>query len=152
MKSPHSAEQTHIRNVLLVEDNPGDIRLTKEVFKDSPICKNLYYVPDGVEALAFLRQEGKFKLAPRPDIVLLDLNLPRMDGRELLAAIKQDDHLRTIPVVILTTSEASADIATAYRLHANCYLVKPVDYENFSHVVKNLETFWLETVRLPPTN
>jgi two-component system, chemotaxis family, response regulator Rcp1 len=136
--------------ILLVEDNPGDVRLTQEALKEGKVRNNLSLVSDGVEALAFLRHEGQYANAPRPDVILLDLNLPRKDGREVLAEIKQDPSLRRIPVVILTTSQAEHDILRTYNLHANCYITKPVDLEQFITVVKSIETFWLTVVKLPP--
>jgi chemotaxis family two-component system response regulator Rcp1 len=136
--------------VLLVEDNPGDVRLTLEAFKDSKVKTHLSVARDGVEAMAFLRREGKYVNAPRPDLVLLDLNVPRKDGRAVLVEIKEEENLKNIPVVILTTSEAESDILTTYRYHANCYITKPVDFELFMKVVKSIENFWFTTVELPP--
>jgi chemotaxis family two-component system response regulator Rcp1 len=136
--------------VLLVEDNPGDVRLTLEAFKDSKVKTHLSVVGDGVEAMAFLRREGKYVNAPRPDLVLLDLNLPRKDGRTVLVEIKGEENLKCIPVVILTTSQTESDILTTYRYHANCYITKPVDLELFMKVVKSIENFWLTTVEPPP--
>lgn len=136
--------------ILLVEDNPGDVRLTREALKESKIRNNLNIVRDGVEAMAFLRREGDFARAPRPDIILLDLNLPRKDGREVLQEIKADESLRRIPVVILTTSDDEHDILESYNLHANCYITKPVDLNRFVTIIKNIEDFWLTIVRLPP--
>lgn len=136
--------------VLLVEDNPGDVRLTREALKEGKVHNNLSVARDGVEALAFLRREGEYADAPRPDVILLDLNLPRMDGREVLAEVKADPALRSIPVVILTTSEAERDITRAYELHANCYITKPVDLDQFITVVKSIEDFWFTIVKLPP--
>jgi CheY-like chemotaxis protein len=136
--------------VLLVEDNPGDVRLTREALKEGKVRNNLSVAPDGVEALAFLRRQGRYADAPRPDVILLDLNLPKKDGREVLEEIKADPALRTIPVVILTTSEAERDIARAYDLHANCYITKPVDLDQFITVVKSIEDFWFTIVKLPP--
>lgn len=136
--------------ILLVEDNPGDIRLTQEAFKDSKLNNNLSVAKDGVEALAYLRREAPYENAPRPDIILLDLNLPRMDGRELLAIIKEDAALKRIPVVILTTSDDEKDVLATYNLHANCYITKPVDLYRFGEIVKNIEGFWLQIVKLPP--
>jgi chemotaxis family two-component system response regulator Rcp1 len=136
--------------ILLVEDNPGDVRLTREALKESKIRNNLSIVRDGVEAMAFLRREGEYANAPRPDIILLDLNLPRKDGREVLSEIKEDDNLRRIPVVILTTSDDEHDILESYNLHANCYITKPVDLNRFVTIIKNIEDFWLTIVRLPP--
>ena len=135
--------------ILLVEDNPGDIRLTQEGLKEGKIFNNLSVVEDGIEALAFLRHEGKYADAPRPDLILLDLNLPRKDGREVLQEIKSDPSLRRIPVVILTTSHAEVDIIGTYNQHANCYITKPVDFEQFVNVVKSIENFWLTIVKLP---
>ncbi|HXE74057.1 MAG TPA: response regulator [Candidatus Xenobia bacterium] len=136
--------------ILLVEDNPGDVRLTLEALKEAKVSNNLNVVADGVEALAFLRRQGKHSEAPRPDLVLLDLNLPRKDGREVLGEIKQDEALKRIPVVVLTTSRAEEDILKSYDLHANCYITKPVDLERFLTVVKSIEDFWLTVVKLPP--
>jgi CheY-like chemotaxis protein len=136
--------------ILLVEDNPGDVRLTQEVFKEGRVRNNLSVAWNGEEALAFLRREGRFANAPRPDIILLDLNLPRKDGREVLAEIKVDPELKCIPVVILTTSQAESDLIESYNLHANCYIVKPVDLPHFIEVVKRIEGFWLQIVKLPP--
>jgi CheY-like chemotaxis protein len=136
--------------ILLVEDNPGDARLTREALKDSKLNNQLYVVEDGVEALTFLRNEGEFANAPRPDIILLDLNLPRMSGRELLEIIKADDVLKTIPIVVLTTSDDERDIVMSYALHANCYITKPVDMNQFVTIVKNIKDFWFTIVKLPP--
>jgi chemotaxis family two-component system response regulator Rcp1 len=135
--------------VLLVEDSSGDVRLTREAFRDANGSIRLHVVSDGVEAMAFLRQEGPHADALRPDLILLDLNLPRMDGREVLAHVKTDDDLKMIPVVILTTSEAEADIVKSYRLQANCYLVKPVLFDDFVSLVRSINDFWLTKVRLP---
>jgi CheY-like chemotaxis protein len=135
--------------ILLVEDNEGDIRLTREALKEGKVHNDLYVTRDGMEALAFLRQEGKYRDAECPDIILLDLNLPRMDGRELLEKIKEDASLRRIPVVILTTSEDEAGIVRSYELHANCYITKPVNMEQFVSVVRSVEDFWFSIVRLP---
>jgi two-component system, chemotaxis family, response regulator Rcp1 len=137
------------RIVLLVEDSPGDVRLTKEAFRDADPQIDLRVAVDGVEAMAYLRQEGIHVDAPRPDFILLDLNLPKMDGREVLAHIKEDDALKTIPTVILTTSDAEADIVTSYKLQANCYLSKPVQLEEFESLVKSINDFWLTKVKLP---
>lgn len=134
---------------LLAEDNPGDVRLTKEALRESKISNNLNVVPDGVEAMAFLRREGKYADAPRPDVILLDLNLPKKDGREVLAEVKADLNLRLIPVVIITSSEAEQDVLRTYELHANCYVTKPVDLEQFIKVIQSIETFWLTIVTLP---
>jgi chemotaxis family two-component system response regulator Rcp1 len=136
-------------DILLVEDNPGDVRLTVEALKEGKVHNRLSVVQDGVEALAFLRREGKYADAPRPDVILLDLNLPKKDGREVLAEIKADDRLRRIPVVVLTTSKAEEDILRSYALHANCYVTKPVDLEQFITVVRSIEDFWFSIVRLP---
>jgi chemotaxis family two-component system response regulator Rcp1 len=135
--------------VLLVEDSPGDVRLTQEAFRDATVRTRLSVVTDGVEAMAFVKREGEYANAPRPDLILLDLNLPKMDGREVLALIKEDADFKTIPVVVLTTSGAEEDILRTYRLHANCYLVKPVDLNGFLSVVKSIDDFWLARVRLP---
>jgi CheY-like chemotaxis protein len=136
-------------NVLLVEDSPGDVRLTQEAFHDANPSVQLHVVTDGVEAMSFLRREGGRVNAPRPDIILLDLNLPKMDGREVLAHIKEDDDLKTIPTVILTTSAAEADIVKSYQLQANCYLTKPVQLDAFESLVKSINDFWLTKVKLP---
>jgi CheY-like chemotaxis protein len=135
--------------ILLVEDNPGDVRLTIEGLKEGKVHNNLWVVEDGVEAMAFLRREGRHSDAVRPDLILLDLNLPKKDGREVLSEIKGDDNLKTIPVVILTTSEAEQDILKAYMLHANCYIKKPVDLDQFISVVASIEDFWFTIVKLP---
>lgn len=134
--------------ILLVEDNPGDARLTREALRDARVRNNLHVVPDGVEALAFLRREGKHATAVSPDLILLDLNLPKKDGREVLGEIKNHDQFRHIPVVILTTSQAEKDIIESYRLRANAYVTKPVDLEQFLKVVQSIEHFWLEIVKL----
>ncbi len=135
--------------VLLVEDSPGDVRLTEEALKEGKVRNNLNVVMDGVEAMAYLRREGRYASATRPDIVLLDLNMPKKDGREVLAEMKSDHRLRRIPVVILTTSEAEQDILKTYDLHANCYITKPVDLDQFISLVKSVEDFWLTIVKLP---
>ena len=135
--------------ILLVEDNPGDVRLTREALKEAKVRNNLSVVSDGVEAMAFLRREGVYSTAPRPDIVLLDLNLPRKDGRQVLTEVKADPELRRIPVVILTTSKAEEDILKTYDLHANCFITKPVDFDQFVKVVQSIEHFWLSVVTLP---
>jgi two-component system, chemotaxis family, response regulator Rcp1 len=137
--------------VLLIEDSPGDVRLTKEAFRAANPAINLHVASDGVDAMLFLRQEGVHASAPRPDLILLDLNLPKMDGREVLARIKEDDLLKTIPTVILTTSDAEVDIAKSYQLQANCYLNKPVQLEAFEELVKSINDFWLNEVKLPKT-
>jgi CheY-like chemotaxis protein len=136
--------------ILLVEDNPGDVRLTQEAFKDGKVLNRLHVVEDGVEALAFLRRQGRYAGAIRPDIILLDLNLPRKDGQEVLAEIKADPDLRRIPVVVLTTSQAERDILKSYDLHANSYISKPVDLNQFLSVIRAIEDFWLTVVQLPP--
>jgi two-component system, chemotaxis family, response regulator Rcp1 len=136
--------------ILLVEDNPGDERLTREALKEGKVYSNLHWVKDGVEAMEFLRREGRYAEVPRPDIILLDLNLPKKDGREVLQDIKNDDQLKRIPVVVLTTSKAEEDVLRTYNLHANCYVTKPVDLEKFIVVVKSIDRFWLTVVTLPP--
>jgi CheY-like chemotaxis protein len=136
-------------DVLLVEDDPGDVLMTREAFADHKLSNVLHVVADGVDAMAFLRQEEPYADVPRPDLVLLDLNLPRMDGREVLAAIKADDDLCTIPVVILTTSEAEEDVLRSYKLHANAYVTKPVDFERFLEVVRRIDEFFVSVVKLP---
>jgi two-component system, chemotaxis family, response regulator Rcp1 len=136
-------------DILLVEDNPGDVRLTREALSDANVRSRLTVAVDGVEALAALRRQGRFANAPRPDIILLDLNLPRKDGRAVLAEIKRDPDLRRIPVVVLTTSRAEEDIFRTYDLHANCYIAKPLDLEQFITVVKSIEDFWFTVARLP---
>jgi two-component system, chemotaxis family, response regulator Rcp1 len=136
--------------ILLVEDNPGDVRLTQEALRDGKIVNNLHVAENGVDALAFLRREGKYHNAVRPELILLDLNLPKKDGREVLAEIKADEALKRIPVVILTSSAAEQDIVRSYNLHANCYVTKPVDLDQFINVVKSIEHFWLTVVKLPP--
>lgn len=137
--------------ILMVEDNPGDVRLTVEALKDGKVRNRLNVVEDGVEALAFLRREGKYAQAPRPDLILLDLNLPKKDGREVLAEVKADPDLRRIPVVVLTTSRAEEDVLRAYDLNANCYITKPVSLDQFIKVVRSIEEFWLTIVKLPTT-
>jgi len=136
--------------ILLVEDNPGDERLTREALKEGKVYHNLHWAKDGVEAMEFLYRRGKFKDAPRPDIILLDLNLPKKDGREVLQDIKSDETLKRIPVVVLTTSKAEEDVLRTYNLHANCYVTKPVDLEKFIVVVRSIDVFWLTVVTLPP--
>jgi chemotaxis family two-component system response regulator Rcp1 len=135
--------------VLLVEDSPGDVRLTQEAFRDTNLAIHLHVASDGIEAMAFLRRQGVHSDAPRPDLILLDLNLPKMDGREVLAHIKDDSSLKTIPTVILTTSEAEVDIVKSYQLQANCYLCKPVQLDAFQALVMRINEFWLVTARLP---
>ena len=137
-------------DILLVEDNPGDVRLTREALKEGKVLNTLQVVGDGIEALEFLRHTGQYAKSPHPDIILLDLNLPKKDGREVLADIKSDPNLRRIPVVILTTSKAEEDIIKSYDLHANCYITKPVDLDQFITVVKSVEEFWFTIVKLPP--
>jgi chemotaxis family two-component system response regulator Rcp1 len=136
--------------ILLVEDNPGDERLTREALKEGKVYSNMHWVKDGVEAMLYLRREGKFSGAVRPDIILLDLNLPKKDGREVLEEIKQDRELKRIPVVVLTTSKAEEDVLKTYGLHANCYVAKPVDLDKFITVVRSIDAFWLSVVTLPP--
>jgi chemotaxis family two-component system response regulator Rcp1 len=142
------AERAHME-VLLVEDSPGDVRLTQEAFRDANMSIHMNVASDGVEAMAFLRHEGAHADAPRPDLILLDLNLPKMDGREVLAQIKGDGNLKTIPTVILTTSESEADIIKSYQLQANCYLSKPVQLDAFENLVGSINDFWLTRVKLP---
>ncbi len=136
-------------DILLVEDNPADIDLTKEAFEECKFLNNLHIISDGENALAFLRKEKNFRDKPRPDLILLDLNLPKIDGREILAEIKNDDNLKQIPVVILTTSESKEDITEMYKLHANCYITKPVDINQFIKVVQSIGDFWFSIVKLP---
>jgi CheY-like chemotaxis protein len=136
-------------DILLVEDNPGDVRLTQEALKDAKLAINLHVVNDGMEAMAFMRKEGQYVSKPCPDIVLLDLNLPKKDGREVLADIKNDPELRRTPVVIITTSKAEEDIVKTYDLHANCYITKPLDLDQFIIMVRSIEHFWLTIVKLP---
>lgn len=135
--------------ILLVEDNPGDARLTAEALRDCKLVNQLHHVRDGAEALAFMRRGPGFEDKPRPDLVLLDLNLPKLNGHEVLANLKGDAELKTIPVVVLTSSEAEVDILESYKSHANCYISKPVDFDKFLHVVKQIEAFWLSIVKLP---
>jgi two-component system response regulator len=135
--------------VLLVEDSPGDVRLTREAFKDAKVHINLHVASDGTEAMDFLNREGKYSTVPRPDLILLDLNLPKKDGREVLKEIKESPTLKSIPVVILTTSASEADILRSYNLHANCYITKPVGLDGFLEVVKSIDSFWLSVVKLP---
>jgi CheY-like chemotaxis protein len=136
--------------ILLVEDNPGDVRLTMEALKEGRFANIINVAVDGFEAMAFLRREGKYANAPKPDLILLDLNLPKKNGREVLAEIKMDSKLKRIPVVILTSSQAETDIVATYNLHANCYITKPVDFEQFIRVVRSIEDFWFAVVKLPP--
>ena len=135
--------------ILLVEDNPGDVRLTREALRHAKVLNNLHVVSDGTQALTFLHQEGQFANAIRPDIILLDLNLPEKDGRETLSEVKADPNLKAIPIVILTTSEEQQDIMASYRLYANCYVTKPVNLDQFINVIKSIEGFWLSVVKLP---
>jgi two-component system, chemotaxis family, response regulator Rcp1 len=137
-------------DILLVEDNPGDVRLTREALKDAKVLNEIHVARDGVEAMQFVHREGSFKNAPMPDLILLDLNLPRKDGREVLADIKQDPILCHIPVVVLTTSKADEDIVRTYNLHANAYITKPVDLNRFVEIMHTLEEFWFTIVKLPP--
>ena len=136
-------------DILVVEDNPGDARLITEVLKQNKLHNTLNIVKDGIEAMDFLRQRGEFTGAPRPDLIFLDLNLPKKDGREVLAEIKTDKYLKLIPVVVMTTSQAEEDIAKSYSLHANCYVTKPIDFDQFMHVVSSIENFWFSLVKLP---
>ena len=145
-----SHERSAPIEILLVEDNLGDMRLTQEALKEGKVYSNLHWAKDGVEAIEFLNRRGKYESAPRPDIILLDLNLPRKDGREVLEEIKTDENLKQIPVVVLTTSQAEEDVARSYALHANCYVTKPVDLEKFIVVVQSIDRFWLTVVTLPP--
>lgn len=147
MRSPN--ENLFPLQILLVEDNPGDALLTREALRDAKMANSLEWVQDGIEAMAFLRRQGKYADAPEPDLILLDLNMPRMDGREVLAELKNDTALKHIPVVVLTTSQAEEDILRAYELHANCFIGKPVDFAEFVRVVKSIESFWFSVVRLP---
>jgi len=142
-------ESTQQFEILLVEDNPGDVLLTQEAFQEGRLAHRLSVAEDGEEALRFLRKEGKYRDAPRPDLILLDLNVPKKDGRELLAEVKSDPQLRHIPVIVLTTSDAEQDVWRAYKLHANCYLTKPVRMDDFLEKVRSVEEFWLTVVRLP---
>jgi CheY-like chemotaxis protein len=142
--------ETRPVDILLVEDNPGDVRLTKEALKDAKVLNEIYVARDGVEAMQFVHREGSFANAPMPDLILLDLNLPRKDGREVLAEIKKDPKLQHIPVVVLTTSKADEDIIKTYNLHANAYITKPVDLNRFVEIMHALEQFWFTIVKLPP--
>ena len=145
-----NTDQGHPIEILLVEDSPSDTDLTLEALKDFKVRNHVSVVEDGVLAMQFLRRQGAYAQAPRPDLIMLDLNLPRKDGREVLAEIKGDDHLKTIPIVVLTTSRAEKDILSAYQLNANCYINKPVDFNQFLEVVRSIESFWLFVVTLPP--
>ena len=147
MSNPENLE---VIDVLLVEDDPGDVLLIREAFEDNKVHNRLHVVADGVDALAFLRREGEHADAPRPDLVLLDLNLPRKDGREVLAEVKGDDALQHIPVVVLTTSKAEEDVLRSYKLHANAYVTKPVDFDRFIDVVRQIDEFFVTVVKLPP--
>ncbi len=147
--APYAPAPTPIE-VLLVEDDPGDVLMTQEAFEEHKVRNNLAVVNDGSEAIAYMRREGQYADAPRPDLVLLDLNLPRRDGREVLAEIKNDPDLRQIPVVVLTTSQADEDIVRSYQLHANAYVTKPVDFERFIAVVRQIDDFFVTVVKLPP--
>jgi two-component system, chemotaxis family, response regulator Rcp1 len=147
---PNANSKAPAIQVLLVEDNPGDVRLTREAFQDAKVHLEMHVATDGVEAMEFLFQEGQYADAPRPDLILLDLNLPRKDGREVLKEIKEHPNLKAIPVVILTTSASDVDIEGSYLLHVNCYISKPVDLEGFLTVVSSIDDFWLSVVRLPP--
>jgi CheY-like chemotaxis protein len=142
-------ENVQVIDVLLVEDDPGDVVLIQEAFADNKVRNRLHSVADGVEAIDFLRRQGEFAASPRPDLILLDLNLPRKDGREVLAEIKADDDLSTIPVVVLTTSKAEEDVLRSYKLHANAYVTKPVDFDRFIEVVRQIDDFFVTVVKLP---
>ena len=144
-----TTENIHVIDILLVEDNPGDARLAQEALKDSKLKNNLFHVSDGVEAMKFLMKEGEYSDVPRPDLILLDLNLPKKDGRQVLKEIKESDNLKRIPVVILTMSQSEEDIFKSYNLHANCYITKPLDLNQFIKVVQSIEDFWLTIVKLP---
>jgi two-component system, chemotaxis family, response regulator Rcp1 len=146
---PNSAHPTRPVQILIVEDNPADARLVREVMRDSKVLNEIHWVPDGVEALAFLRAQGKYADAPRPNLIFLDLNMPRKDGREVLREVKSDEKLKRIPIVVMTSSQAEEDVARAYDQHANCYVRKPIDFDQFHLVVKTLENFWFATVELP---
>jgi CheY-like chemotaxis protein len=143
-------EESRPIEILLVEDNAGDVRLVKEALEENKFLNNLHVARDGVEAMEFLHKEGKYANAVRPDLILLDLNLPKKDGREVLAEVKVDEDLKRIPVVIMTISKAEEDILKTYNLHANCYITKPIDLDQFIKVVKSVESFWLAIVELPP--
>jgi len=145
-----SETEAHPIEILLVEDSPSDTELTVEALKGAKVRNHLSIVEDGVQAMEFLRRLGSYAQAPRPDLIMLDLNLPRKDGREVLAELKADEKLKTIPVVVLTTSSAEQDVLRAYNLHANCYITKPVDFNQFLEVVQSIESFWLFVVTLPP--
>jgi two-component system, chemotaxis family, response regulator Rcp1 len=147
--SPNTNPPSRPVQILIVEDNPADARLVREVMRDSKVLNEIHWVPDGVEALAFLRGQGKYADAPRPNLIFLDLNMPRKDGREVLAEVKADERLKRIPIVVMTSSQAEEDVARAYDQHANCYVRKPIDFDQFHSVVKTLENFWFATVELP---
>lgn len=144
-----SIEPSQFAEILMVEDSPADVLMTREAFEQARLVNTLHVVEDGVQAMQFLRREAEFASSPRPDLILLDLNLPRKNGREVLAEIKADPELRSIPVVILTTSQAEQDILEAYNLHANCYIVKPVGFDNFAKAVQSIQRFWFSLVTLP---
>lgn len=146
----HTERKIRPIDILLVEDSAADVRLTREAFKEARIVNNLHVVGDGVEAMAFLRKQGRYTSSPRPDLILLDLNLPKKDGREVLAEIKQDEDLKRIPVIVLTTSSAEQDILHTYNLHANAFITKPVEFKQFLDTMRSLEQFWLAVVTLPP--
>ncbi len=146
---PAPPEHARFVQILMAEDNPADARLVQEAMKEAKILNDLHVVPDGVEAMAFLRREGRYSEAPRPNLIFLDLNMPRKDGREVLSEIKDDEDLRRIPVVVMTSSKAEEDIARAYNEHANCYVRKPIDFDQFHAVVKAIASFWFTTVELP---
>jgi two-component system response regulator len=137
-------------DILVVEDNPGDARLIREILNDSKIFSSLYITRDGIDAMEFLHKKGRYKSVPKPDLIILDLNLPRKDGREVLAELKHDEKLKHIPIVIMTISQAEEDIVKSYNLHANCYITKPIDLNQFIKVVKSIEDFWFSVVKLPP--
>jgi CheY-like chemotaxis protein len=145
-----SLDTAHAVEILLVEDNPGDVRLTREALREGKVHHRLHVAVDGVAALAYLHREGDHAEAPRPDLILLDLNIPKKDGRQVLEEIKADPALSRIPVVVLTTSQAAEDVARTYALHANCYINKPVDFDQFMRVIRAIEDFWFSVVRLPP--
>jgi CheY-like chemotaxis protein len=151
MKEETSLNPVKPIDILLVEDSPADVRLTREALKEAKVLNTLHVVQDGMGALAFLRRQGQYADSPVPDLILLDLNLPKKDGREVLAEIKQDEALKRIPVVVLTTSRAEEDVVRSYKLHANAYVTKPVDLKQFLHVIRAIEEFWLAVVTLPPS-
>ena len=142
--------RAHMIDILVVEDNAGDVRLIREVLHDSKVFNTLFRVKDGVEAMDFLNKRGSYKNAPKPDLIILDLNLPKKDGREVLAEIKQDPDLKHIPIIIMTISQSEEDILKSYNLHANCFITKPIDFNQFIKVVKSIEDFWFSIVKLPP--